>query len=278
MKKQVVLSLSGGMDSTSLLLKLLSEDYKVTALGFNYGQKHVFELEQASKCVKFLQEKGFDVTYNIIELKGLSELLVSGLINNDSMELKIGHYAHENALTSVVPNRNAIMSAISFAVALSIVKKTGLYCKIALATHLGDFNNDKKTGIYPDCSEEFKKAIEYAFKIGNWDSDKVDYYAPYNNVDKTGVLSSGVEACHILNLDYKEIYTMTNTSYAPILVENVYVSDFKTGSSIERIEAFIKLNLIDPILYAEENGSIVSWTFVKNYVEEICNLWSKSGN
>ena len=70
MKKNVVLSLSGGMDSSSLLLHLLSKDYKVTAIGIDYGQKHKFELQQATKLVKFLQKKGFDVTYQIIELKG----------------------------------------------------------------------------------------------------------------------------------------------------------------------------------------------------------------
>ena len=69
---------------------------------------------------------------------------------------------------------------------------------------------DKETGIatgqYPDCSEEFKQALEYAFKIGNWDSDKVSYYAPYNSTDKTGVLKDGIENCQKLGLDWKEIY------------------------------------------------------------------------
>ncbi len=38
MKKQAVLSLSGGMDSSTVLLHLLAHDYQVTAVGFNYGQ------------------------------------------------------------------------------------------------------------------------------------------------------------------------------------------------------------------------------------------------
>ena len=273
MKKQAVLALSGGMDSTSLLLKLLSENYEVTAIGVDYGQKHIFELEQAKRLVEYLRSKDFKVTYNIIELKGLSELLVSGLVNNNSMELIKGHYAHENAKTSVVPNRNAILSALAYAVALSRVKLLDLNCSIALATHLGDFDNNKKAGIYPDCSEEFKQAIEYAFKIGNWDSDKVDYYAPYNVVDKTGVLSSGIESCKKLGLDYREIYSMSNTSYSPIKVGDKWISDFKTGSSVERVEAFINLELEDPIQYADEDGSLRSWEFVKSYVEQVCREW-----
>jgi len=306
-KKYAVISLSGGMDSSTLLLRLLSEGYEVTALSFDYGQKHKVELERATELVYFINNRqavvsdknGIGVNYyfikhQIIKLDGLSNLLVSGLVDNNSMEMKTGHYAHENALTTVVPNRNAIFSAITYAVALSVVKRTGRSCNIALGTHMGDFDNKKQSGIYPDCSEEFKQAIEHAFKIGNWDSDKVDYYAPYNITDKTGVLKDGIECCEKLGLDYKEIYKRTNTSYAPIRVilpslkspdpneeiesgeREIWYSDYKSGSSIERIESFIKLGLEDSVQYAEEDGTLVSWEFVKEYVEKICEEWGKS--
>lgn len=291
--KQCVLSLSGGMDSTSLLIRLLNEGYQVTCLSFDYGQKHKIELERATELVAYLNQKsqrllrayngivslegeGYDtveqypqITHQIIKLDGLSNLLVSGLIDNNSMELKKGHYAHENALTSVVPNRNAIFASIIYAVALSQVKKTGEKCLIALGTHMGDFDNKKQSGIYPDCSEEFKQALEYAFKIGNWDSDKVEYYAPYNITDKTGVLKDGLESCKKLKLDYKEIYKRTNTSYTPIKYKNTIYSDYKSGSSVERIEAFINLGLEDPLIYADEEG-IKPWNFVKEYTIKVC--------
>jgi len=142
---------------------------------------------------------------------------------------------------------------------------------------MGDFDNKKQQGIYPDCSEDFRQAIEHAFKIGNWNSDKVDYYAPYNITDKTGVLKDGIQVCNTLNLNYKEIYSRTNTSYSPIQLNNGnWVSDYKSGSSIERIESFIKLGYEDPIQYAEEDGTLVSWEFVKKYVTEICNEWEKN--
>jgi 7-cyano-7-deazaguanine synthase len=284
MNKQAVISLSGGMDSSTLLLHLLSQGYECTCISFDYGQKHRVELERAKQLVEYINSTLLDmipVKHQIIKLDGLSELLVSGLVDNNSMELKKGHYAHENALTSVVPNRNAIFSSITYAVALSVVKKTGSDCVIALGTHMGDYNNNKKEGIYPDCSEEFKQAIEYAFKIGNWDSDKVDYYAPYNVTDKTGVLKDGIECCEKLGLDYKEIYKRTNTSYDPIKLKMYYTlsngdieeieewfSDYKSGSSIERIESFTMLGLQDPIQYADEYG-LVTWEYVKTYVEEV---------
>lgn len=292
-----VLSLSGGMDSTSLLLHLLCRGYEVLCLSFDYGQKHKIELEKATELINYLNQdnirtyKAFDdvlyekyplIKHQIIKLDGLSNLLISGLIDNNSMELKQGHYSDVTALTSVVPNRNAIFASIIYAVALSIVKKYNSECLIALGTHMGDFNNKTKQGIYPDCSEEFKQALEYAFKIGNWDSNKVNYYAPYNTIDKTGVLKDGLNSCKKLDLDWKQIYIKTNTSYDPVLCEiedgetmgfvktkNIICSDYKTGSSIERIEAFINLGLEDPLIYADKDG-IKSWDFVRNYVIKIC--------
>jgi 7-cyano-7-deazaguanine synthase len=286
-KEHVVVSLSGGLDSSTLLLRCLKEYQSVVCISFDYGQKHKVELERAQSLVKYLQDQGFELTHQIITLGGLSNLLVSGLINNGSMEMKKGHYAHENALTTVVPNRNAIFASITYAIALSIVKRTGESCKIALGTHMGDFNNKTQTGIYPDCSEEFRVALEHAFKIGNWDSDKVDYYAPYNITDKTGVLKDGIECCKKLGLDYKEIYSRTMTSYAPIYVgfidggddnieKGVWYSDYLSGSSIERVESFIKLGIEDPVQYAEEDGTLVSWEFVKKYVEKICKEYTPS--
>jgi len=293
-KSNVVLSLSGGLDSSTLLLRCLKEYENVTAISFFYGQKHSIELEKAQALVEHLNSNplriyhadmapgGFGEIYpitkhQIIELKGLGDLLVSGLVNNDSMELEKGHYAHETALTTVVPNRNAIFASIVYAVALSQFKRTGQPCDIALGTHMGDFDNEKKEGIYPDCSEEFKVALEHAFKIGNWDSDKVNYFAPYNITNKTGVLKDGVKLCQDLGLNFDEVYFNTNTSYSPIKAEDgKYYSDIYSGSSIERIESFIKLGLKDPIQYVEEDGTFVDWDYVKKKVEKIVEDFKQS--
>jgi 7-cyano-7-deazaguanine synthase len=278
-KKNVVLSLSGGLDSSTLLLRCLDEYENITCLSFDYGQKHKIEIEKARELVEYLNDNPYrtwwkdrnvlttypKITHKVIKLDGLSSLLVSGLVDNDSMEMKKGHYAHENALTTVVPNRNAIFASITYAVALSMVKKNNFPCDIALGTHMGDFDNNKKEGIYPDCSEEFRIALEYAFKIGNWDSEKVNYYAPYNITDKPGVLKDGLKLCKKLKLDYKEVYKRTMTSYSPVKKGNESFSDYKTGSSIERIVSFIEAGKKDPITYVEDDGTPVTWKYVKEY-------------
>ena len=69
--KHCVISLSGGMDSSTLLLRAIKEYDSVTALSFNYGQKHVVELERAQSLINYLNTKGYDVKYRQIKLDGL---------------------------------------------------------------------------------------------------------------------------------------------------------------------------------------------------------------
>ena len=59
MNKQAVLSLSGGMDSSTVLLHLLAKGYDVTAVSFDYGQKHRVELERAQQLVDYINNNQF---------------------------------------------------------------------------------------------------------------------------------------------------------------------------------------------------------------------------
>ena len=154
MKKQAVLSLSGGMDSSSLLLHLLANDYDVTALSFDYGQKHRVELERAKQLVGYLNVNGKKINYQVIKLDGLSQLLNSALVTGGE-EVPEGHYAEENMKATVVPNRNKIFSSITQAIALSIATEKKEECSIALGIHAGDH------AIYPDCRQEFRDADDH---------------------------------------------------------------------------------------------------------------------
>ena len=274
MKKQAVLSLSGGMDSSTLLLHLLAEGYQVTALGFDYGQKHKVELERATALVKYINDIMFDtkrdnfIKHQIIKLDGLSSLLNSALVEGGK-DVPEGHYEQDNMKETVVPNRNKIFSSLIQAVALSIAT-TGdkKEVKIALGIHAGDH------AIYPDCRQEFRDADMEAFKLGNWDNELVSFYTPYLNTDKFGILQDGLAACNKLGFDFDEVYKRTNTSYKPIKLSNgVWLSDYKSAASVERVEAFIKLGRPDPVQYGEklESGGIriVKWEEVRAAVKEI---------
>ena len=251
--KQAVLSLSGGMDSSTVLLHLLAHDYEVTALSFDYGQKHNIELKRAAELIEYLKQNGYNVKYQCITLLGLKELLNSNLVQGGD-DVPEGHYEEENMKDTVVPNRNKIFSSIIQAVALSIANEKNCPVEIAMGIHAGDH------AIYPDCRQEFRDADYEAFKQGNWDADKITYYTPFLEDDKYGILLGGESACKILDLDFDEVYKRTNTSYKP---DELGRSDYKSASSVERIEAFIELGRKDPVEYID------GWETAKKHVEEL---------
>ena len=278
MAKQAVLSLSGGMDSSSLLLHLLANGYEVTALGFDYGQKHKVELERARDLVCYLNANAAGrypiVRHQVIKLDGLQELLNSALVTGGA-DVPEGHYEQDNMKATVVPNRNKIFASLIQAAALSIATKPitddctiGQEVAIAMGIHAGDH------AIYPDCRQEFRDADFEAFKIGNWDSELVSIYTPYLEVTKFEILEDGLKACEALGVDFDEVYKRTNTSYKPMQHGNVWFSDYKSAASVERIEAFIKLGRPDPVEYADETGP-VSWQFAKNQVERVLSEYKK---
>src|SRR5210317_1579702 len=258
MAKNVVVSLSGGMDSSTLLLRCLSDFDNVTALSFDYGQKHRVELERAQSLVDYLNENGQKVTYQVIKLDGLVNLLDSNLVEGGD-DVPEGHYEEENMVATVVPNRNKIFSSLTQAVALSISKKTEETCDIALGIHAGDH------AIYPDCRQEFRDADDEAFRIGNWNSETVGYFTPYLETDKFGILQDGQILIKDLGIDFNEVYRRTNTSYKPFPSGN---SDYKSASSVERIEAFINLGVDDPVQYEDETGP-VDYSVAKAHVEKL---------
>jgi 7-cyano-7-deazaguanine synthase len=255
MAKNVVVSLSGGMDSSTLLLRCLSEYDSVTALSFDYGQKHRVELERAQQLVGYLLNNGLNVNYRVIKLDGLVDLLNSALVEGGK-DVPEGHYEQDNMKETVVPNRNKIFASLTQAVALSIANEKQEQTDIALGVHAGDHQ------VYKDCRQEFRDADDAAFRAGNWDHERVGYFTPYLETDKFGILQDGEQLIQELGIEFDEVYKRTNTSYKPYPSGN---SDYKSASSVERVEAFIKLGRPDPVVYEDEDG-IAPWDKVVSHV------------
>ncbi len=270
--KHAVVSLSGGMDSSTLLLRCLEKFETVTALSFDYGQKHKVELKRARALVDYLNRQcsenncygGCKINYQVIKLDGLVDLLDSALVEGGD-EVPEGHYAAENMKATVVPNRNKIFASMTQAVALSVANRTEENTVIALGIHAGDHD------IYPDCRQEFRDADDKAFREGNWDAERVSYYTPYLEGDKFTILQDGERLCEILGIGFDEVYARTNTSYKPTPEG---WSDYKSASSVERIEAFIALGRPDPVQYADETGP-VDYDVAKSYVEQVLSEYEK---
>jgi 7-cyano-7-deazaguanine synthase len=211
--------LSGGMDSTTLLYKAM--DYfgsgNVHAISFDYSQKHLKELECAiESCMKL------NVPHKMIDVSVLNELAPSALTRKD-IEVPEGHYADENMKQTVVPNRNMVLISLATSYAISVGAKTIWY-----GAHRGDHD------IYPDCRKEFVEAMKKAVSLCDWAEVKLE--APFVDMDKGDIVILG----HKFGVDYN----LTWTCY-----KGQDKACGKCGSCVERLEAFQKAGVGDPIEY-----------------------------
>jgi 7-cyano-7-deazaguanine synthase len=216
-KIKTVIVMSGGMDSTTLLYKLLAQGKEVKAISFNYGQKHVKELEFAAKsCAKL------GIEHKIIDMSFLKELVSNSALTSE-MEVPEGHYEGENMKLTVVPNRNMIMASIAIGWAVNED-----FDEVALGVHAGDHT------IYPDCRPEFVEALNTIAHIANFKSIRI--YTPFLNIDKGDIA--------IIGRDLKVDYSLTLTCY-----KGKDKACGKCGSCQERLEAFQKAGIKDSLEY-----------------------------
>jgi 7-cyano-7-deazaguanine synthase len=247
--KNVVLSLSGGMDSTCLLIHLLQRGFDVKCYSFDYGQKHRIELERVQKNIQYLQEeKCLSVSWEIIDIKSVFSESNSALLPQSGVNVPEGNYTGENMKATVVENRNGIFSSIIYGKALAWANRIEDNVLISLGIHSGDHE------IYLDCRPESRDAFAHAFKISNLGSERVSYYTPYLSGNKFSILEEALFDCEALDLNFDKILSNTNTCYNP---NEKGESCGKCGSCIERVEAFDQLGIKDPVNYIDTWGNIV---------------------
>lgn len=211
-----VMVLSGGMDSTTLLYKLLDEGKEVRAISFNYGQRHSRELEKASATCEKL-----NIPHKVIDISFIKEIVSNSALTGD-ISVPEGHYQDENMKLTVVPNRNMIMSAIAIGYAVNLD-----FDEVALGVHAGDH------AIYPDCRPAFIDALKQIAAVANY--KPIAIYAPFLTADKGDIVIEGTR----LGVDY----ALTHTCYKG---ENPPCG--KCGACQERAEAFAKAGIADPLV------------------------------
>lgn len=246
---RAVLCLSGGLDSTSLLLHLAVRGIAVHAVSFDYGQKHKLELERVAAQRHYLASCGIEFEHAVVDLSVLGALFHSAL-TDPKWEVPEGHYEAPSMKQTVVPNRNAIFASIAYGYALSLATRSESPVALALGVHSGDH------AIYPDCRPEFYEALHRAFAIGNWDSDRVAIFLPYLHGDKESILRDAESSTRELGLDFDEVFRRTLTSYEP---DSDGRSSGRTGSDVERILAFHAVGRRDPIEYVEPWEEVLAW-------------------
>lgn len=242
MTNKAIISLSGGLDSTMLLMQLLAEGYEIRAYSFDYGQKHDIELKKVKKNIKFLQAKGLPVTHQIINVRDCFSDSASSLAKGGD-EIPKGDYSVENQSSTVVENRNIIFSAIIYGKALAWSKKTGDDVKITLGIHAGDHS------VYPDTTQESFEAAKHCYEISNWGSEKVEYVAPFVNLEKHELLAAGINGMAVMGFKMSEINRVLRNTHSCYDPNEKGESCGECGTCKERLGAFEKIGKKDPIKY-----------------------------
>ena len=219
MSEKVVVIYSGGMDSFTLLNQVIADGYTVFPLTFNYGQKHVREIQAAREVCATL-----GLAHKVVDVSAINQLMLSSsLISDSHIDVPEGHYEADNMKSTVVPNRNMILLSLAIGYAVDIGAN-----KVFYGAHAGDH------AIYPDCRPEFVKAMDAVARIANYEPVSIE--TPYLNASKGDILRRGLA----MGLNYANTWTCYNGRGKAC---------GKCGACNERLEAFAENNAVDPLEY-----------------------------
>lgn len=223
--KNVIVILSGGMDSSVLLLHHLHLGDKVRALTVDYGQRHVKEIEYARNLCE-----GLGVPHYFVDLSSVGHLFTGSSQTDLTVAVPMGRYDEESMKATVVPNRNMIL--LSVALGLAVTHKAD---GVSYGAHAGDH------AIYPDCRDEFVAALNEAAKLCDW--HPVQIYRPFIDKTKAQLVALGTE----LGLEFRNTWSC-------YVGRNQHCGT--CGTCIERREAFHLAGVVDPTDYHPSAPSV----------------------
>ena len=223
-KKKVVVILSGGMDSFTVLHKIRQEepDVQIFCLTFDYGQRHRKEIDYAARICAAAN----NVHHKIVDVSAMNQLIGGSSSLMSQEDIPEGHYQAETMKSTVVPNRNMILLSMAVGYAVSLEECFHVY----YGAHGGDH------ALYPDCRPEFVHRMNDVCAIANY--DKIEIVTPFLHASKIDILTQGLA----WGLDYGLTWTCYNGRERAC---------GKCGACQERLEAFAKNNVTDPLEYEE---------------------------
>ncbi|KAJ1625759.1 exsB protein [Pavlovales sp. CCMP2436] len=221
---KVLVLVSGGMDSVTVLHWAAREHELVGAISFDYGAKHNHrELPFAAQHAKEL-----GIRHEIVALDFIDRLFNSSLLKSGG-DVPTGEYGNDNMKSTVVPFRNAIMLSIACGFAESIGAEG-----LAIGAHGGDHV------IYPDCRPEFMKAMGDAISFGTYAN--ITLLCPFQDTTKGGIVKAGIE----LGLDYAQTYSC---------YKGGEIQCGECGTCRERWQACEEAGIQDPTIYLVSPGA-----------------------
>jgi 7-cyano-7-deazaguanine synthase len=225
--KRAVVLLSGGLDSTTVLAIAKSQGYELYALSFSYGQRHVWELEAASRVAASIGVVKHRVAAIDLRIFGGSAL-------TDDIAVPKGRdldeMSHGIPIT-YVPARNTIF--LSFALAWAEVLGSS---DIFIGVNALDYSG------YPDCRpefiESFEKMANLATKAGVEGRQALKIHTPLIALTKAEIVRRGLE----LGVNYG----LTSSCYDPT-ADGVPCG--LCDSCLLRQKGFRENGIEDPLVY-----------------------------
>ncbi len=230
-RKQAVVLLSGGLDSTTAAAMAIDEGFDLIGLSFDYGQRHNIELAAAKRLAISL---GI-ATYHVVPLDFWKTFGGSSLVDNSIPILKNRTPAEMVAEipSTYVPGRGFIFLSIAVALAESLGIKT-------IVTGYVDVD----AAGYPDSSKPFVAAFRDLLDMGAAKGDRGTpwtIYTPLIDMQKSDVIRTGLS----LGIDYSQ----TVTCYEATQVDGVILACGYCDACLLRKGGFEEVGVPDPALY-----------------------------
>ena len=225
--KHAVVLLSGGIDSAATLAIAMAQGYETYALSFDYGQRHLLELEAARRVAQSLGAKEHRVVKIDNRLFAGSALTDDVDVPKKRTEGQIG----AGIPATYVPARNTIFLAHALA-----------WGEVIHAAHIFIGVNAIDFSGYPDCRPEFIALFELLANTGTKaavEGMRFQIHAPLIKLSKAQIIHKAVE----LNLDL----SLTHSCYDP-------ATDGRACGECDscqlRLKGFREAGINDPIQYA----------------------------
>ena len=192
---QVIVLLSGGLDSATVLALCRAQGLLCHALSFHYGQRHAVELQAAARVAQAVGAASHRVCR--IDLGGIggSALTGQGEVPKGRTDVEIG----DGIPVTYVPARNTLFVAHALAVAEILGAE-----RIALGINALDFSG------YPDCRPEWMRAMQEVARLGTRvgvEGRPGELLAPLVGMTKADIIRAGAA----LGVDYG----LTHSCYDP---------------------------------------------------------------
>lgn len=248
MTTKALVILSGGQDSTTCLFWACRYFDEVSAVTYNYGQRHAIEIESAKAVAALAGVKDHQIIDVGPILQGTSPLVSTNALDQ---------YADMNSLPgglekTFVPGRNMLFLVLAANLA---------YCKGIQNLVTGVCEED--FGGYPDCRQAFinatEEALNQALFLDPLCAERMAIHTPLMRLSKAASvrLAMELEGCY-------DALAYSHTSY-----DGQYPPTGKDHATLLRAKGFFEAGVPDPLVLRAVKEGVMALPDTANYAPSI---------